>query len=165
LVSKLARFAEDFSEQVRLARPDIPESLNDRAQDNWTPLFAIAEVVGGEWPTLARSAALRLSCENEQTQSISVELLADIQEVFQNTTIERISSVDLITALCQDEEKPWLTYNRGFPIKPRQVVTRLKEFGITSQTIRIGTTTAKGYMKIWFKDAFTRYLPSPGKYP
>ena len=31
------------------------------AADNWQPLLAVADVLGGEWPGLARAAALRLS--------------------------------------------------------------------------------------------------------
>lgn len=50
------------------------------------------------------------------------------------------------------------TFNRGYHIKPRQVAGRLREFGIISNTIRIGVTTAKGYMKNQFTDVFTRYL-------
>jgi putative DNA primase/helicase len=158
LSSKLARFSQDYAEKVKQSQPALPNSLNDRAQDNWEPLISIAEIAGGDWPRLATVAALKLSGETTRSQSISVELLADIQEIFEMKNIDRISSAELITALCFDEEKPWATYNRGFPIKPRQVASRLKEFGIMSNTIRLGYTTAKGYMKIDFSDVFGRYL-------
>ena len=46
LASQLARFAVDYSQQVRLARPDLPDELSDRAQDNWEPLLAIAACAG-----------------------------------------------------------------------------------------------------------------------
>ena len=46
IVSKLARFADDYSQQVQQARPVLPEILGDRAQDNWEPLFAIARCAG-----------------------------------------------------------------------------------------------------------------------
>lgn len=57
LRSKLARFAEDYSDQVRQARPPLPHSLNDRAQDNWEPLMAIAMAAGNEWFQLGTTAA------------------------------------------------------------------------------------------------------------
>lgn len=47
LAAQLARFAIDNREAVRAARPKLPEQLNDRAQDNWEPLMAIAEAAGG----------------------------------------------------------------------------------------------------------------------
>lgn len=163
LQRRLARFAVDYSEAVRLARPNLPAALNDRAQDNWESLLAIADCAGGVWPEKARKAALTLSGEKVESKSIGVELLADIQEIFKTKQCNRISSADLINALCNDGEKPWAAYNRGFPITPRQVVTSLKEFGITSITIRIPGGTIKGYLKERFKDAFGRYLTVPEK--
>ena len=54
----------------------MPIELNDRAADNWRPLLAIADLAGGEWPQLAREAALILSGE-AQDGAINVELLKD----------------------------------------------------------------------------------------
>ncbi len=158
LTAKLARFANDYSKHVQYAQPKLPDELNDRAQDNWEPLLAIADVAGGEWPKLARQAALKLSGEATQARSVSIELLSDIREIFETKQIDRIFSAELITSLCIDDEKPWATFNYGSHIKPRQVASRLREFGIISNTIRISLTTAKGYMKNQFTDVFTRYL-------
>jgi putative DNA primase/helicase len=160
LTAKLARFAQDYSDKIQQAKPDLPDALNDRAQDNWEPLLAIADIAGNDWPRLGRAIATRISGDNEKSQSIGVELLADIQEIFEAKHIDRITSAELICSLCTDEEKPWATYNHGSEIKPRQVATRLREFGIISNTIRIGTLTAKGYLKAHFTDTFARYLNS-----
>lgn len=160
LTAKLARLAQDYSEKVQQAKPALPETLNDRAQDNWEPLLAIADLAGDVWAKLGRNIAIKISGGNEPLQSVGVELLADIQEIFETKYIDRITSSELIRLLCTDDEKPWATYNRGTEIKPRQVATRLKELGIISNTIRIGTLTAKGYLKSHFIDAFARYLDS-----
>jgi putative DNA primase/helicase len=161
LSEKLARFAEDYQDAVRHARPEIPASLNDRAQDNWEPLLAIADVAGGEWPKLARQAAFKLSGVDSPTMTVGTELLSDIQEIFDTKGQDRISTADLITALCSDDEKTWATYNRGKQISPRQVARKLGEYGISSQTIRIGHSTAKGFLREWFDEAFSRYLAPP----
>jgi putative DNA primase/helicase len=159
ITSKLARFALDYSDKVQHAKPELPDELNDRAQDNWEPLLAIADIAQGEWPRLARTIALKISGDNEQSPSVGVELLADIQEIFESKNIDRISSAMLIESLCADDEKSWATYNRGSSITPRQVAKRLREFGIISNTVRFGTMlTAKGYLKHNFDDAFARYL-------
>lgn len=161
LCEKLARFAEDYREAIRIARPDLPASLNDRTQDNWEPLLAIADIAGGEWPHLGRRAALKLSDSDSPTMSIGTELLADIKEVFELKKVERISTAELIAALCDEDERPWATYNRGKPISPRQVSTRLAEYGISSRTIRIGSSTLRGFLRTWFDEAFSRYLAIP----
>ena len=156
LRAKLARFAEDYRNRVRKARPLLPESLNDRAQDNWEPLLAIAMTAGSEWLKIGQAAALKLSGGEDESQTTGIELLSDIREIF----IDRgkVSTADLITLLCSDEERPWATFNRGKPITPRQVAKRLREYGIHSHTIRVGVDTAKGYVIDQFKESFSRYL-------
>lgn len=162
LQAKLARFADDYREQVRKARPPLPNALNDRGQDNWEPLLAIAMTASEEWLTIGINAALKLSGPDSAAQTIGTELLADIHEIFEERGIDRISSADLIGALCCDDEKPWATYNRGQQIKPRQLARKLKEYGIVSKTIRIGVTaTPKGYERAQFEDAFLRYVATP----
>lgn len=159
LVAKLAKFARDSASAVRLARPMLPVELSDRAQDNWEPLFAIAGVAGGPWPEYARAAAMKLSSAREQPVSIGVELLSDIQDILDRKKVDRISSAELINALCEDDEKRWATFNSGRPITPAQLAKRLNEFKIASGTRRFGLKTAKGYLLSDFEDAFARYIP------
>lgn len=87
---KLCRFAEDHEEDIRKAKPSLPEELNDRAQDNWEPLLAIADTAGGVWPELARKAALTISGDKKDTQSRGVELLTIIKEVFDEKKLDRV---------------------------------------------------------------------------
>jgi putative DNA primase/helicase len=162
--SKLARFADDYRDQLRQTRPPLPQCLNDRAQDNWEPLLAIAMTASDEWLQLGTTAALKLSSSESAAQTVGTELLADIQEIFGDDR-EKITTAELIRLLCADEEKPWATFNRGRCISPRQVAKRLKEYGILSHTIRIGNETAKGYTVDQFKEAFSRYLSSSPELP
>lgn len=158
LAAKLARFAIDHREQVRTARPALPEQLNDRAQDNWEPLLAIADIVGGEWPVRARQAAVSISGGNSSTRSVGEELLRDIQSIFAEKGVDRVFSKNLIENLCADEERPWASFDRGKSISPRQVSSQLHEYGILPRSVRIGSATAKGYMVDQFEEAFQRYL-------
>ena len=161
LASRLCRFANDHRETVRRARPELPQELNDRAQDNWESLFSISDAAGGIWPERARHAALAISgAADESHNTIGNELLADIREVFETKRVERIGTADLIEALCGDDEKPWATFNRGNPVSPRQVAKRLREYGIFSKQMHIGYNAVKGYEKSWFGDVFARYLLS-----
>jgi len=161
LSSMLARFSEDNREAVRMARPPLPPALNDRAQDNWEPLLAIAQTAGGAWLERATKAALILSGSDSPSMTIGTELLTDIQHIFERKNIIVISSANLILELCIDEEGRWATYNRGRAITPRQVSSRLKEYGVLSKNVRIGIEVLKGYTFEQFKDVFSRYLDTP----
>lgn len=158
IASKLARFADDYSQQVRLARPTLPDALSDRDQDNWEPLLAIASSAGDEWLQRAIAASLKLSNAAEKSVSTGNELLADIQYIFEAKQVDKISTVDLIAALVDDEENPWATYNRGKPLTPRQLSKQLAGYGIHSKTVRMKLDTPKGFDALQFKDAFARYL-------
>ncbi len=164
LARKLARFAELHGEEIRRSRPRLPDALNDRAQDNWDPLLAIADVAGGAWPDLARRVALKLSAVDEAVVSTGAELLSDIRAAFDQGGRDRLTSADLIARLCDDEEAAWATYDRGRPLSPRQLGKRLGEYRITSRKIRFGVTTAQGFERSQFEDVWLRYLdvcPTP----
>ena len=166
LASMLARYAQDHGNAIGHARPVLPEALNDRAQDNWEPLLAIADYVGGDWPRWAREAALQISGDGEQDSgSLSSELLADIKTVFEEKYVCKVKTADLIDYLCEDDMRPWSTYNRGKPMTPRQLAKRLSGYGIEPKGVRIGTATPKGYERDQFEDTFARYLSTPASPP
>lgn len=166
LAAKLARFSDDYAEMVRDMRPHLPDNLGDRDQDNWEPLLQIADVAGNHWPKTALNTALKISSDTQSPQSSANELLADIQEIFTEKLIIKLSTTDLITYLCEDTEKSWVTYNRGTQLTPRQLASKLKNYGISSKTIRLNNyNTVKGFEASQFDDAFTRYLADPQKLP
>src|SRR5262249_41558055 len=78
-------------------------SLNDRANDLWERLLAIADRAGGAWSERARTAALALSgggAAGDDTQG--VELLVDINRAFDASGLAEIPTKALIAALCAD---------------------------------------------------------------
>jgi putative DNA primase/helicase len=139
----------------------LPEALHDRAQDNWEPLLAIADLAGGHWPETARKAALLISGAETESLSRGVQLLADIKQALDDRKFLKVSMADLISAVCEDEENDWATYNRGRPITPRQFGRLLGEYGIKSKTISIGGQKPKGFERSQFDEAWSRYLHSP----
>jgi hypothetical protein len=155
---KAARWAADNFDH--LARPELdpamPEALNDRAADNWRPLIAIADLVGGDWPSGARDAACVLSVDGHDT-AVNVEIHADIKAALGDQ--DAIFSADLVTKLAGDPERPWAEWNRGKPLTQKQLGGLLKPFGIISESIRIGDRTGKGYKRASFEEAWERYLP------
>ncbi|MBZ9781605.1 DUF3631 domain-containing protein [Pseudomonas sp. REP124] len=160
LRSRLARFALDNAPAIETARPTPIQGLNDRANDAWEPLLAIAEAAGDHWPKSARLAAIALHGIEGESPSIGAELLADIKAIFDDKRVSKIFSTQLLESLIADDEAPWATWNRGKPMSPRQLSSKLSEFGIKSGTVRQSYDTKKGYSIDQFRDAFGRYLPS-----
>lgn len=158
LAAKLARFAQDYRKQVRDSRPHLPEKLNDRAQDNWESLLAIAEIAGRDWGEKARKAALMMAGADENNLSIGVQLLTDIREILSKHTHEHIFTHQLLEALCEDDEADWQTYNRGKPLTARQLAKRLDNYNVKSKIVRVGYEVKRGYEVKEFEEPFLRYL-------
>ena len=156
---KLLRWAQDNAETLKAATPDIPEVGNDRAIDNWQPLFAIAQVAEGEWQEMARKAMLAIEATSDSA-TVRQELLADIREAFNGH--DRMSSKGLVEALTGMDDRPWAEWRHGKPLTPNGLARLLKPFGIKSELIRKGQKVFRGYKKEMFKEAFIRYLgPDP----
>ncbi len=159
---KLARFALDSGEAIENSRPALPDALSDRAQDNWEPLLAIADIAGNHWPETARQSAMAIYAkgQDDDNQAPGIMLLHDIQDIFEGEKLRiKITSADLLEKLLHLEDRPWSEWNRGHAITSNKIARYLKPFGVSPKTIRTGSTTAKGYMKDDFEDAITRYIP------
>ena len=151
------RWADDNIQSLATMRPDIPTTNNDRVTDNWTPLLAIADAAGGDWPQLMRNSMLGML--DGFDDSIGPKLLRDIRDIFQDWHVERIFSDDLVTALKEKKESPWSDWNRGKGLTPNGLAKLLKPFDIRSKTMRIFEDRRKGYDLGGFSDAFDRYIP------
>jgi hypothetical protein len=158
----LAVWALTALDELRAATPtDIPASLSDRAEEIWTPLFAIADLAGGEWPQAARKAAVELSGTADELD-IGVELLTDIAAILETLpeTDTAVASADLLAKLNALPEAPWSTWSKGEPMTGKALASQLKRFGIRSAgslQLRPYGPVARGYRRDAFEDAFARY--------
>jgi putative DNA primase/helicase len=155
---KCARFVMDHAGAIASARPEIPSSLNDRAADIWEPLLVLADLAGGEWPKLAREAAVSLTQTGQENNPIG-SLLLDILLIFANTGQERIFSRTLVEALNGFEDRPWAEIRNGKEISELWLAQQLRPYGIRPRTIWIGERAAKGYLEEDFAEVFPRYIP------
>lgn len=160
---QIERWTADNLEDMRASEPKTPgpSKLNDRAADNWRPLLAIADLAGGEWPELARQAAITVSGSSVNDDSSEREmLLADIRRVFQARKTDRLFSANVVSALVEMEDRPWPEWKRGLPLSAASLASLLKSFGIHPKKLRQGSETKQGYERKAFSDAFSRYLPA-----
>jgi putative DNA primase/helicase len=160
LARQAAQWAVDNADFLQRADPKMPAGVLNRTADNWRPLLAIADLVGGQWPLRARRAAQAASTAASDDQSVRVRLLNDIRSIFTERHADKMASAELVAALVGIEERPWAEWKAGKPITPNSLAGLLKPFGILPGTIRVGDTTPKGYQLAHFQDAFERYLPA-----
>jgi hypothetical protein len=145
--------------------PAMPSGLVDRTADVWEPLLAIADVAGGDWPRLGRETAINLSdLQAAGEESDGVRLLTDVRAIFDETDSDRLFSATIVEKLNALEEAPWAGWHRGNGFATRDLARLLRGFDITSQQLRIGAESKKGYYFADFEDAWSRYpahTPTP----
>jgi hypothetical protein len=155
LRDRLAAWARGVESSITW--PDMPDGIEDRNADVWEALLAVADAAGGNWPERARAAALAfLRDAKDSTPSLGLQLLADVRTVFGDADV--LSTDDLLAKLQALDESPWAEIAAGKPLNARGLAVRLKPYGVTSQQVRVGAKTGKGYRRDVLADAWGRYL-------
>lgn len=156
---KAMRWVEDHLGELQDADPELPEQLHDRAQDNWRPLVAIADSVGGRWPELARQAAVTFSTGSDEAETTpAILLLSDLRDLFQSSVDEQVSTETILQHLHDRDDRPWREWKKGKPISAVQLARLLRPFGVRPRSIRVGPATPKGYVVSDFDNTFASYL-------
>ena len=148
----------------------MPE-ISDRQNDIAEGLIVIADLAGGDWPSKARRSLIELFSAKEEG-NIGVELLASCRVAFGENQ-DRIATKDLLEKLIEEETgTPWAHWwendlNKTPPnIRgPAANIARLlKPFGIKADVMKLpDDSTARGYLRKDFEDAWNRYCPLPPK--
>jgi hypothetical protein len=92
----------------------------------------------------------------EDDTSLGIRLLADIRQVFGDTT--ELPTKIILDRLYELPESPW-TDIRGKPLDGCTLAKRLKPYRIKPKQIRVGTTTPRGYCREDFEEQWRSYLP------
>ena len=169
LRSRLLRWSTDNTDPLRLAELSMPPAFDNRRADNWRVLFAIADLAGDDWGERARLAAIRLESAND-TSTIGVRVLADIKRIFDKDGGPSMLSATLVAKLVEDQEGPWVAWNKGKGLTQNALAVLLGGgggrgrgsrggFGIHSDTVHPEPgVQGKGYKRVQFEDAWARYL-------
>ncbi|MGO9665734.1 MAG: DUF3631 domain-containing protein [Polyangia bacterium] len=168
LCERAAGWAAEHLDALGSANPAVPEALNDRQADSWRPLFAIADVLGADWPGRAREAAVMLSkLSDEDDGDLSIQLLADLPGVF--GTSDRMASAAIVKALVAMPERSWSTFARGKPLTELHLSKFLHPFGVRPQQWGEGPKAhrrnVRGYYLADLRSVFARYVPQKADVP
>lgn len=141
--------------------PVLPEGIEDRDAEVWEPLIAVADLVGGEWPTRARDAAQAFVFGRKpDAPTLGVEMLELVREIVGDAS--HIRSGALLSAIVVHPNSPWPETQRG-TLSARSLATVLRPFEVFSRQfrdpksgdkVRGYSTTGEGGLA----EAFERYL-------
>ena len=102
------------------AWPEMPPGIEDRDADVWEALLMVADAAGGDWPKLAREAAVALVADAKAaTPSLGVRLLADLRAIWDGT---RAMHTEAILERAQQPGRGPVGRSEGQAARPAQAV-------------------------------------------
>ena len=108
---------------------------------NWELQLAIADLAGGDWPKLARRAAIKLACERREP-SEGKRLLAAFRDLF-SAHGSVLASAEVQKLLIADPSNEWVDFrSRGRPISQREVARLLDAYDLHPTYIHRGLQLA-----------------------
>ena len=155
LAPEILRWTRDSRKVlVQNLEPDFPAGIeNDRDEDLWRPLLAIADTIGGEVPDLARRAMLKLIAVGHE-QSDGEELMTAIHAILEeqvviHPTVFQIALPRLV-GLVNGVEGFWSELRNGLGCDGRWLSKQLRSFslGLPSKPVRDpihSDSAARGY--------------------
>ena len=152
LGEQLSSWVSAHHDELREAVPELP--VEDRAADNWEPLIALADLAGGEWPALARAAAVALVADAEDADADAMRLLGDLREVFGDA--DALHGSTILEALHKIEEAPWADWY-GKPLTARALASLLRPYGARPRDVKLDGVTRKGYYRAALWGIWERY--------
>jgi Protein of unknown function (DUF3631) len=159
LNERIKEFVQRNRERIETCtkRLKLPEAIINRAGDNWVPLFAMANALGGEWLQRVHTAALEYEKHNP-TQDRGILLLSNIKTIMDAGSKTFFSSQVLCTALNNREDWSWGEYAYGDGLSVHKLAGMLRAFGIKPRQERTdGTSKVRGYDRCDFVKAWQAY--------
>ncbi|MDJ0317853.1 DUF3631 domain-containing protein [Arthrobacter antibioticus] len=167
LLEAISQAADEFRENVRTARPELPEGCIGRMKEKWNPLRRIAEVAGGRWPGVV-DELIRRDIEEvnmERADGISklppaVTLLRDVHATWGDTLFKPSSVIAL--QLAKHNPEMW-----GMQNYMGKTITTKRMAGMLSQAFKIHSKQrsdgdrARGYYRAEFENAWERFGHTP----
>ena len=159
---KWARWRDDNAATIKVAKPAMPDSFFSRLEDNWRLQFAVADLAGGDWPKMARNAAIKLSREQSKPGTLE-RLLTAVYELFAiHGPAHTLTEIQ--TLLTADQDSEWADFNGpNRPISKTQIGRILGRVDIESGWLHWPgqRKRVRGLRVEWFEKAFLLILNRP----
>jgi hypothetical protein len=159
LTAQCARWAKDSRlKQGKLEAVNLPSTLNDRQQDVWEALFAIAAELGAlAFEAITEAAIVLSTADPRQSDDIKLELLHDIVELAPAWT-DRVMPRTIVEELNALEGRPWAELGKS-GLTTNRLGRYLQSFGVRSSVARLdGQSTERAYEKTELQNVALNYL-------
>jgi hypothetical protein len=113
---EIAIWVRENFDRLKQSNPKMPPELYGRYRDNWKPIFAIADLIGDDFPELVREAALSIQFAFEAEEPEHQRLLRGLKTVRDAVPNQKEASPDeLVKGAWDLPESEWrdsLTANK-----------------------------------------------------
>lgn len=153
LKQKILRWTLDYEHCINTEMINNLGFLSDRAEDNWRPLLEIARVAGNSWLDKATQSARLISNRHmEDEEDIGILLLTDLEKIYRDRNVDKMSSSEIATLLNDIEYRSWSKFSKY------QISRILGKYGVSSKNIRYGEKVLRGYQKTDLIPLWKRYI-------
>ncbi|WP_052865609.1 DUF3631 domain-containing protein [Streptomyces niger] len=161
------RFVNKEKLLAELLAPEIGDKVDGRDHEIWSCLWAVAVTAGDEWRErcmAALEAAQEESRDGSATGSASMRLLTALRTHYRG--LERrgrvrvgISRDDACTAALNLDPLAFSRFDGREELRPEDVGRLLREHGLKSTRVRVGSERSYGWHWADLRDAWERVLP------
>ena len=159
LRDRLAAWGESAADHLAENWPELPDGITDRNADVWEPIVALADLAGGEWPELARKAAVEMvKAGQEREPSLGIRLLADLRTSSARTSRWAMRN-QRHPAPARASTRRRGPISKGKPLNERGLARRLRKYEVKPKQFRLRATRPEAIIRADLQDAWDRYLP------
>lgn len=154
LSNKMKAWTKRHKSELAAARPQMPQDISDRRQEATEQLVAIADLAGEGWPDLSRYSISTLANEGFEEQTVTVDLLQDIRDIFTDTQKTFLSTSELLGKLLRVDSGQW----EDIPLTKKKLANLLAVHYVRPVLYRNGKPT-RGYQLKDFAESWKRFCP------
>lgn len=141
--------------------PDLPDGVDGRTQEIWEPLFAVAEIAGGDWPKRAdaacRALALGDGSDAEPELTPLARCLRHLRAAFDGEP--EVSSAELVRRLYELDQRFHALWPNPM-LAPRELAALLRPLGVAPRKIRFESGPLQGYRLADLEQYLTSDVPA-----